>query len=94
MVMSTITVGIREFKNRLSSYLEEVKDGNSLVITDRGKPVGRVIPEASSARDRMLELAQSGYMAWNGRKPHIKAPRLKLKGKGKTMSDLIVEGRR
>ncbi|MCI0774033.1 MAG: type II toxin-antitoxin system prevent-host-death family antitoxin, partial [Chloroflexi bacterium] len=38
------SVGIRELKNRLSKYLRAVKAGQTILITDRGRPVGRLIP--------------------------------------------------
>ena len=33
------TVGVRELKNRLTHYLGAVKDGEQVVVTDRGRPV-------------------------------------------------------
>lgn len=33
------TVGVRELKNRLTHYLDEVKNGENVVVTDRGTPV-------------------------------------------------------
>lgn len=32
-------VGIRELKNRLTHYLDSVKNGERVVVTDRGRPV-------------------------------------------------------
>ena len=37
-------VGSREFKNRLGRYLRAIRKGQTLLITDRGKPVARVSP--------------------------------------------------
>ena len=39
------TAGIKELKNRLSSYLTLVKKGEEVLITDRGKPIARIISE-------------------------------------------------
>ena len=33
------TVGVRELKNRLTHYLGEVKNGENVVVTDRGNPI-------------------------------------------------------
>src|ERR1039457_4078418 len=33
------TVGVRELKNRLSEYLREVRAGERVLVTDRGKVV-------------------------------------------------------
>ena len=37
-------VGIREAKVHLSRYLRMVRKGAEIVITDRGKPVGKIVP--------------------------------------------------
>ena len=36
--------GIREARQNLSALIEEVKKGREVVITDRGKPVARLVP--------------------------------------------------
>lgn len=46
------TVGLRELKNRLASYVRQVRAGKVVVVTDRGRvvaelrPPGRVPPGA------------------------------------------------
>jgi prevent-host-death family protein len=47
----TSTVGIREAKINLSRILRRVRHGAEVVITDRGKPVGRIVPVRESAID-------------------------------------------
>ena len=37
------SVGIRQFRDHLSSYLDRVKAGESLTITEHGKPIARII---------------------------------------------------
>jgi prevent-host-death family protein len=37
-------VGIRELRQNLSRYIERVKAGESLVITERGREVARLTP--------------------------------------------------
>ena len=39
-----LAVGIRELKNRLSEYLNRVKTGERVMITDRGRPVAVISP--------------------------------------------------
>jgi prevent-host-death family protein len=36
--------GIRELRDHLSKYLERVRDGEEVIITDRGTAVARVVP--------------------------------------------------
>jgi len=38
--------GIRELKEQLSAYLRQVKAGGTVTITDRGKPIARIVPLA------------------------------------------------
>ena len=36
--------GIREARQNLSALIEDVKKGREIVITDRGRPVARLVP--------------------------------------------------
>lgn len=50
-----VTVGIRELRNNLRSYLQRVKHGEDVVITDRGKVVAKLVPmEGRSKRDELI----------------------------------------
>ncbi|MCP4751250.1 MAG: type II toxin-antitoxin system prevent-host-death family antitoxin [Proteobacteria bacterium] len=42
--MQTTQVGIREAKIHLSKYIKIVQQGNEVVLTDRGRPVGKIVP--------------------------------------------------
>jgi len=42
-------VGIRELRDHLSAYLERVKAGESLTITEHGRPIARLIGSALPA---------------------------------------------
>lgn len=44
------SVAIRELKNSLSRYLELVKGGETLVVTDRNRPVAQIIPISGAAQ--------------------------------------------
>jgi prevent-host-death family protein len=39
--------GIREARQNLSALLEEVRKGHEITITDRGRPVARLVPPLS-----------------------------------------------
>ncbi len=41
--------GIREARQNLSTLIEEVRKGGEIVITDRGRPVARLVPYAPTA---------------------------------------------
>jgi prevent-host-death family protein len=38
------TVNIADLKNNLSAYLEQVKNGEELIVKDRNRPVARLVP--------------------------------------------------
>jgi prevent-host-death family protein len=85
-----ITVGIRDFKARLSEYMQRVKDGQSLVITEHGKPVGRILPVAMSLEERIEVLRKAGLVEWSGKKLRDIKPPATNRG-DKLASDIVVE---
>ena len=42
--MQSANVGIRDAKMHLSKYLKMVQKGTEVIITDRGRPVGKIVP--------------------------------------------------
>ena len=38
------TAGVREARQNLSALLDEVKKGHEIVITERGRPVAKLVP--------------------------------------------------
>ena len=42
--MQSASVGIRDAKMHLSKCLKMVQQGTEVIITDRGRPVGKIIP--------------------------------------------------
>jgi prevent-host-death family protein len=40
------TAGVAELKAKLSSYLERVKAGEEVIVTERGRAIARVVPLA------------------------------------------------
>ena len=87
-----MSVGIRELKSRLSEYLRRVRAGETVVITDRGQPVGRIVPIAQPLADRLEAMAQAGLIRWSGRKLAPMAPVARTRGE-RTVADLLVEDR-
>lgn len=63
--MRTGKAGVREAKARLSKLIRDVQRGKEWLITDREKPVARLVPAAGrdlSLRDRVRRLEDSGLM--------------------------------
>ena len=67
------TVGVRELKNRLTYYLRRSKQGEEVVITERGKPIAVIQPMQSvdrspSLETRLAQLAAQGLVTLPTRK--------------------------
>lgn len=90
-------VGSREFKNRLGRFLRAVREGQSLIITDRGKPVAKLgppndaEPEKTQLKERLKELEAQGLLRL-AQKPLRKIRA--VKSRGKPASQMIIEDRR
>lgn len=52
------TVGVRELRQNLSRYLERVKKGETLTVTERGHEVARLVPSPPDVDPYYLELAE------------------------------------
>ena len=78
------TVGVFDAKNRLTSLLDQVEEGNEILITRRGKPVARLVPaEPGFDRDKARRAAEGLRQTSKG-----------LTLGGLSLKDLISEGRR
>jgi len=84
-----IQVGVRELRNNLSRYLDRVRAGEEVVVTDRGSAVARVVPVGT---ERVLErlIAEGVVTPASQPKRRAGAP---IKGTG-TVSDLVADQRR
>jgi prevent-host-death family protein len=38
------TVGLRELKNRLSTYVRRAQEGETVIVTDRGEAIAELVP--------------------------------------------------
>ncbi len=59
------TVGARELKTRLGRYLNRVRQGDTLVVTDRNEPVAELRPigdPRDPAAARLARLAAGGNL--------------------------------
>jgi prevent-host-death family protein len=50
------SIGVRELRQDASRWLARVRAGESIVVTDRGRPIARMVPiNESSGYDSLLE---------------------------------------
>ena len=85
-------VGVRELKSNLSAVLKEVRAGRIVLITDRGRPVGRILPAEMSVDEKLQEGTRRGLWAWSGRKWHPSLPKVRARG-DRLVSDLLLDDR-
>lgn len=84
-------VGIRELKNGLSKYIDRVRAGEEVIVTDRGRPVAR-LSAIDASEDRLADLVAAGVVrAPISRTRHVPARRIKATA---PVSDLVAEQRR
>ena len=50
-----VKVGVRELRQNLSRYLDRVKTGEELVVTEHGQQVARLIPFSSEVYAELSE---------------------------------------
>jgi len=85
-----MVVGVAELRQRLAHYLELAAAGEEIVVTDRGRPIARLV--AATTASKLDELVAAGVAhrptrskrTWTG-------PRLKVAG---GLGDLVADQRR
>jgi len=87
------TVGIRELKENLSQYLNSIKSGERIIVTDRKKEVAVISPyKMESVEEKALIMVRKGAADWSGGKPKGMNPKIKV-GKAR-VSEAVIEDRR
>lgn len=91
--LEPIEVGVRELRDHLSSWLERVKEGEEIVITERGRPVAKL--SRTAGRERLDELIALGIVtpALQPRQPAKSIPKIKM-SPGPSIQDIIADMRR
>jgi len=92
----TTTAGIKEIKNNLSRFLARVKSGDEVLITERGKPIARIIKEnqgENALRSALSPLIQQGFLVMPSRNI-VREPQPRIQTSGKLASEMIAEDRR
>ena len=82
-------VGVRELRNHLSRYLDQVRHGEEFVVTERGQAIARVVP---TGRGRAIDrLVRDGVVTPAKQRDRRRPKPIVAAG---TVSDLVVEQRR
>jgi prevent-host-death family protein len=82
---AVVKVGVRELRNNLSRYLDQVRAGDEVVVTDHGREVARMVPIANDERkpSALDRLVAEGLVA-----PPMKARR-PLSSRGISASEAV-----
>lgn len=85
-----IEVGVRDLKNNLSRYLDQVEAGVEIVVTDRGRPIARLNSMADEPNDKLAALIEAGLVRPPTSKVRQRPVPLRSSG---SVSDLVAEQR-
>ena len=92
MYARDMDVGVTELRANLSEWLQKVREGEEVTITDRGLPIARLSPIGEAA---LIErLTREGVLC----RPESSGPRyvprpIRVPGEGPSASDIIIEFR-
>jgi prevent-host-death family protein len=88
--LGPMEVGVRELRGRLSDYLARVRDGEEVVITDRGMAVARIVPITGG---RSLDKAVADGLVSPAPERVRTRPNRRTASRG-SVSDVVAEQRR
>ncbi len=87
-------VGVRVLKDHLSEYLKRVRQGERIVVTDRGEPLAALMPVEETDEARWgWDLVRERVASWSGGKPRGSTTLPAVKSK-KTTSEMVLQDRR
>jgi prevent-host-death family protein len=93
MARSTL-VGARELKVRLGTYLRQVRQGRTLVVTDRGQPVAELRPIADdTSADAVLTRMEAQGVVTRPTRKRL-PPFRPIARPGLSLSTAVLEDRR
>jgi prevent-host-death family protein len=88
-------VSVRDLKTHLSEWLARVQAGEVVEVTSHRKPIARITavkPAEATSSNPLQQAIDAGLISWNGQKPDFPPP-IKLSGKGKLISEIVIEDR-
>jgi len=91
-----ISVGVRELKNSLSRCLRQVEAGEEVIVTDRGRPVARIVadrPVAAPELEGRLRRLEAAGIITRASQPRRRRPWRRPRVEGKPLSEIVIEGR-
>jgi prevent-host-death family protein len=90
--MTIPKVDIRELKSHWSEYMRQIKGGETIIVTERGKTIGQIIPVQATIEEKLQTMVAAGLAEWNGKKVKPGKP-VAINHGQKQISDLVAEDR-
>jgi prevent-host-death family protein len=91
-----LSAGIKDLKNNLSRYLSLVKQGEEILITERGRIIARIIQERSKGipiTEALRPLVDRGLVTLPSQRLDRDIPD-PIEVPGKPLSQIVIEDRR
>lgn len=89
-------IGIRELKAKLSECVRRAREGERIIVTDRGRPVAQLTPLDDSTLDDLARIEQGvaeGWITPPKRRGGFKGVRPMLTSDGPTIMEMLDEDR-
>ncbi len=88
MILSSVA----QTKNELSAILRRVREGETVIVTDHGKPVAQIVPMAGTDLDDNLQaLIREGVVSPPQSMERYGGPTVDLTGRGALSEAVIAE---
>lgn len=89
-----VRVGVRDLRENLRSWLDRVKAGDRIIVTERGRAVAQ-LQTLDPPKSKLEELIELGIVRpASGPKLRIDVSSLPELTPGPTLSDIVIEQRR
>lgn len=87
------TVGARELKTRLGTYLRRVREGQRIVVTERGAPVAELRGLGDGLDTRLSRLYAAGLVTAPTRRTLGPMRAVEIRRRGLSLAQAILEDR-
>src|SRR5262249_34178752 len=91
-IMEKATVGIRELKDKASSIIDRVEEGEAITVTKHGRAVARIV--STNTPPHLSALIADGTVRPPAGPRYLPAQPAKLRGSGESAACYVSEGRR
>lgn len=86
--------GVKEIRDHFTQYLDKIKSGEEVLVTDRGKPVALIspVPQEEHLQAKLKMASIKGLIRMPQKEENIPVHK-KMRLSGKSITDIILEER-